>query len=62
MTQPEFNTDPPAVRCGMCGGRCKGDILLSYPRWIVCRSGCPWSSHSPRRTGWIWRMRVLIGW
>jgi hypothetical protein len=51
-----LNTDPPEVRCGMCGGRCKND----GPRWITCRRCC-WSSHNPKRIGLWWRLRVLVG-
>lgn len=50
------NTDPPDVRCGVCGGRCQWD----GPRWIKCPR-CPWSSHDPRRVGWRWRLRVFLG-
>ncbi len=53
---PVVNTAPPPVRCGMCGGRCRWEP----PRWIVCPR-CPWSSHSPRYRGLVWRLRVLIG-
>lgn len=51
------NTDPPDVRCSMCGSRCKPD----GPRWITCKAGCAWHSHDPRRVGWLWRLRVFIG-
>jgi hypothetical protein len=68
MENTALNTDPPIVRCGMCGGRCRwagpwwgGRRRWEGPRWIHCRPGCVWSSHDPRRVGWIWRLRVLIG-
>jgi hypothetical protein len=50
------NTDPPEVRCGMCGGRCRN----WRSKWIECRN-CAWSSHDPRRAGWLWRVRVWLG-
>lgn len=63
--RPVVNTDPPPVRCGMCGGRCRADStrdgFRARARWICCRSGCAWSSHSPRRIGLLWRLRVAIG-
>lgn len=55
----ELNTDPPIVRCGVCGGRCRKDGA-GFPRWIYC-DRCCWSSHDPRRKGLIWRLRVWIG-
>jgi hypothetical protein len=51
------NTDPPLVRCEMCGGRAR----WWRERWIECRGDCCWSSHDPRRTGLWWRFRVWIG-
>jgi hypothetical protein len=56
---PKTNTDPPVVRCGMCGGRCRRDA--TGWAWIECRSGCAWSSHDRRRTGPIWQLRVWVG-
>lgn len=52
-----LNTDPPPIRCDMCGGRCK----RWAPRWIECRGDCCWSSHSPRYNRPWWRFRVWIG-
>jgi hypothetical protein len=53
---PELNTDPPLVRCRMCGRRCRWD----GPRWITCRRCC-WSSSDNRRVGFVWRLRVWLG-
>lgn len=57
--QPSINTDPPDIRCGMCGGRCRRD--KTGPAWIECRNGCAWSSSDHRRVGWYWRLRVWVG-
>jgi hypothetical protein len=48
------NTNPPPVRCGMCGGRCAWE-----PPWIHCRR-CSWSSSARRRVGLYWRARVAL--
>ena len=59
--QAAKNTDPPDVRCGMCGGA----ATLWHPngwrdraRWIECVGPCSWSSHDPRRANWWWVLRV----
>jgi hypothetical protein len=56
----KVNNDPPKVRCGMCGGRCRRD--QTGRAWIECRSGCYWSSCDARRVGLVWRIRVWLGW
>lgn len=59
-----LNVDPPTVRCGMCGSRCRAMStrggFLARARWIDCRAGC-WSSHDGRRVGLVWRLRVWLG-
>jgi hypothetical protein len=50
-----LNTDPPQVRCTMCGSRCRWAGF-----WMECRH-CSWASHDHRRVGWLWRLRVLVG-
>lgn len=70
MSEPMQNTDPPGVRCGMCGGKAR----VWRPGWIECAGKqqpypfedagrCSWSSHDPRRRKhrlW-WRLRVAVG-
>lgn len=57
MSGAAWNTDPPKVRCGMCGGRCRN----RGSGWIECRRPCYWSSFNPCRIGWRWRLAVWLG-
>jgi hypothetical protein len=65
-----MNTDPPQVRCGMCGGKAR----VWKRGWIECagraqpwpfggEGRCAWSSHDPRRrvNPLYWRARVWLG-
>lgn len=51
-----MHLDPPAVRCGRCGGRCRwyGNVSIYCDR-------CRFQNADARRAGWFWRLRVWIG-
>jgi hypothetical protein len=68
VSEPAMNTDPPGVRCGMCGGKARPwRAPVGKQAWIECASGfpgeppCSWSSHDPRRAGPWWRLRIWLG-
>lgn len=61
----DVNTEPPLVRCGMCGGRAqvrKDPVYGRGARVIGCPK-CAWVSIDSGRVdpAWYWRLRVWVG-